>query len=187
MIKIFIPFIKLSFKEYKPYFIALICNALIVSTQTIFAAYTLSFILSCIESKDIHASFIYVTIIVGIELLLFFLVLLSKNILAKRQAIMEEKIDQMLTRKILEIPFSYLEDPKYLELKKNASFSINNMGAIYSLFTSFTTLFSNLISLIGLLVIILSFDYIIPIILFVGCYINNFSCNVINEVTNQIL
>lgn len=91
MIKIFIPFIKLSFKEYKPYFIALICNALIVSTQTIFAAYTLSFILSCIESKDIHASFIYVTIIVGIELLLFFLVLLSKNILAKRQAIMEEK------------------------------------------------------------------------------------------------
>ena len=168
MIKIFIPFIKLSFKEYKPYFIALICNALIVSTQTIFAAYTLSFILSCIESKDIHASFIYVTIIVGIELLLFFLVLLSKNILAKRQAIMEEKIDQMLTRKILEIPFSYLEDPKYLELKKNASFSINNMGAIYSLFTSFTTLFSNLISLIGLLVIILSFDYIIPIILFVG-------------------
>ena len=168
MIKIFIPFIKLSFKEYKPYFIALICNALIVSAQTIFAAYTLSFILSCIESKDIHASFIYVTIIVGIELLLFFLVLLSKNILAKRQAIMEEKIDQMLTRKILEIPFSYLEDPKYLELKKNASFSINNMGAIYSLFTSFTTLFSNLISLIGLLVIILSFDYIIPIILFVG-------------------
>ena len=162
MIKIFIPFIKLSFKEYKPYFIALICNALIVSAQTIFAAYTLSFILSCIESKDIHASFIYVTIIVGIELLLFFLVLLSKNILAKRQAIMEE------TRKILEIPFSYLEDPKYLELKKNASFSINNMGAIYSLFTSFTTLFSNLISLIGLLVIILSFDYIIPIILFVG-------------------
>ena len=88
-----------------------------MSAQTIFAAYTLSFILSCIESKDIHASFIYVTIIVGIELLLFFLVLLSKNILAKRQAIMEEKIDQMLTRKILEIPFSYLEDPKYLELR----------------------------------------------------------------------
>ena len=66
------------------------------------------------------------------------------------------------------IPFNYLEDPKYLELKKNASFSINNMGAIYSLFTSFATLFSNIISLIGLLVIILSFDYIIPIILFVG-------------------
>ena len=46
------------------------------------------------------------------------------------------------------------------------------MGAIYSLFTSFTTLFSNLISLIGLLVIILSFDYIIPIILFVGAILS---------------
>lgn len=168
MIKILIPFIKLSFKEYKPYFIALIFNALILSAQTIFAAYTLSLILSLIESKNINSSLIYVVIIVGIEMLLFFLVLLSKNILAKHQAIMEEKIDQMLTRKILEIPFNYLEDPKYLELKKNASFSINNMGAIYSLFTSFATLFSNIISLIGLLVIILSFDYIIPIILFVG-------------------
>lgn len=157
MIKILIPFIKLSFKEYKPYFIALIFNALILSAQTIFAAYTLSLILSLIESKNINSSLIYVVIIVGIEMLLFFLVLLSKNILAKHQAIMEEKIDQMLTRKILEIPFNYLEDPKYLELKKNASFSINNMGAIYSLFTSFATLFSNIISLIGLLVIILSF------------------------------
>ena len=168
IIKMLLSFIKLSFKEYHTYFVVLIFNTLVLSAQTIFAAYTLSLIISLIETNNFSSSLNYAILIVFVEVLLLFLKLLCQKLLSKHQAIMEVKIDQLLARKIMELPFSYLEDPKYLELEKSASFSINNMGAIIGIFNSISTLFSNIITLFGLLIIILSFDYLIPLILFGG-------------------
>ena len=166
--KVLFPFLKLCYKEYKPYFFALIFNALIISLQTIFTTWTLSIIMQLIEKGDIKFS-IYVTILLIItEVLLFVLVKNCKRDLSIKQGIMQEKVDHMLTRKILSMPFCYLEDPNYLELKKNASFSINNMGAIYSLFDSISKIIANIISLIGLSLIIVTFDYVLIIVLFVG-------------------
>ena len=157
IIKMLLSFIKLSFKEYHTYFVVLIFNTLVLSAQTIFAAYTLSLIISLIETNNFSSSLNYAILIVFVEVLLLFLKLLCQKLLSKHQAIMEVKIDQLLARKIMELPFSYLEDPKYLELEKSASFSINNMGAIIGIFNSISTLFSNIITLFGLLIIILSF------------------------------
>ena len=94
IIKMLLSFIKLSFKEYHTYFVVLIFNTLVLSAQTIFAAYTLSLIISLIETNNFSSSLNYAILIVFVEVLLLFLKLLCQKLLSKHQAIMEVKIDQ---------------------------------------------------------------------------------------------
>ena len=148
--KILFPFLKLCYKEYKPYFFTLIFNSLIIAIQTIFTSWTLSIIMQLIEKGDVKFSIIVTVLLIITEVLLFILTKNCKRDLSIKQGMMQEKVDHLLTRKILSMPFCYLEDPKYLELKKNASFSINNMGAIYSLFDSISKIIANIIILLDL-------------------------------------
>lgn len=85
---------------------------------------------------------------------------------------MEQKINQALAEKIMSLPFSYLEDPYYIELKKNVQMGINNMGAVYDFLNSSVTIVSSFISIIGLSTIILSFDPILIVVLIVAIALN---------------
>lgn len=165
-------FMKIAFKAYKPYFFVLLFNTLVSSATTIFSAYTLSLLIRILENGDFKRAVWMGAILVGIEVVLAFLGHYTQKLLAVHQGKMKEAIDHTISAKILSLPFQYLEDPYYMELKKNAQMGVNNMGAIYSLMWSITRILSSVISIIGLAAVIVSFDPILIIILVVGIALN---------------
>lgn len=169
---ILIKFLSLSFKAYKLYYFVLVFKTLMTTATTLISAYTISLIIGFLERGLYDQAVIASLILVGVEVILALLMNFSTRLFEIHKSRMEEKINQILAKKIMSLPFSYLENPEYLELKKNAQMGINNMGAIYSLLGLFSVLISSSLSLIGLASIIISFDPILISILGVGIIIN---------------
>lgn len=165
-------FIFYSFKWRPQYYLTLIYNSIITAATTIFGAYTLSLLINALENKTYKTALIIGGILVAVEVVLAFLGKIGERHLEVEQSRMQESVDHTICNKILSLEFKYLEDPYYLELKKNASMGVNNMGAVYTLMNCFSKLVSSIISIIGLASIIFSFDYIIVIILLVGSILN---------------
>ncbi len=169
---VLLKFLKISFKAYKPYFFVLFFQILINSLMTLFGAYTLSLLISQME-KGVYRNAIFTGLfLVGVEVILSLLNHLSIRLVVVHQIKMSEAIDQVLSKKIMELPFQYLEDPYYLELKKNAEMGVNNMGALYSLMASGAKILSSIVSIIGLVSIIITFDWMLVIVLGVGILLN---------------
>lgn len=142
--------------------------------MTLFGAYTLSLLIGQLE-KGIYINAIYMGLaLVGVEVILGLLNQFAQRLLDVHQSKMSEAIDLVVSKKIMELPFQYLEDPYYLELKKNAEMGVNNMGALYSLMSCGTRILSSIISIIGLISIIITFDWMLVIILVVGILFNVF-------------
>lgn len=169
---ILLKFLKYSFKAHKLYFLVLFFQILVQSSMTLFGAYTLSILVSFLEKgifqEAVLAGIILVLVEVGLSLL---------NVYVKRLVVIHNQkmilaIEQMLSKKIMSIPFQYLEDPYYLELKKNAEMGINNMGALQTLMTNIASILSSLISIVGLVSIIASFDVFLVLILVGGILLN---------------
>lgn len=165
-------FLKMSFKAYKPYFFSLLFSCLVASATTIFSAYTFSIIIGKIEKGNYKEAIITSIILVVIEIVLALASKFAQKLTDVHREHMAEIIDQLITEKVLSLPFSYLENPYYMELKKNASMGVNNMGAVYTLLNSFVDILSSLISVIGLSAVIMSFDVNLVYILIAGIVIN---------------
>ena len=78
-----------------------------------------------------------VALIAVVEIILLLLNKLMKRLLEIHRVAMQEIINQKTSEKIMSLPFAYLEDPYYMELKKNVQMGINNMGAVYLLCDGF--------------------------------------------------
>ncbi|MDE6407251.1 MAG: ABC transporter ATP-binding protein/permease [Anaeroplasmataceae bacterium] len=171
---ILLKFLRISFKAHKAYFFVLLFQIIITSLMTLFGAYTLSLLIGQLE-KGIYINAIYMGLaLVGVEVILGLLNQFAQRLLDVHQSKMSEAIDLVVSKKIMELPFQYLEDPYYLELKKNAEMGVNNMGALYSLMSCGTRILSSIISIIGLISIIITFDWMLVIILVVGILFNVF-------------
>lgn len=161
-------FIRLAYKAYKPYFYILLLSSVFSAAQAIFSAYTLSLLIRFLESGNYNNAIIAAIVLVGVVLLLQLVNYYMNKELTVHKTRMYEAIDNMVANKILTLPFEYLEDPHYMQLKKDAEQGINNMGAIHMLFGSFSSILSSIITLVGLGVIIASFDWILVVVLLVG-------------------
>ncbi|MDE7384211.1 MAG: ABC transporter ATP-binding protein/permease, partial [Anaeroplasmataceae bacterium] len=169
---ILLKFLKISFKAHKSYFFVLLFQILITSLMTLFGAYTLSLLIGQME-KGIYIYAIYMGIaLVGVEVILSLLNQFAIRLIDVHQVKMSEAIEQALSKKIMDLPFQYLEDPHYLELKKNAEMGVNNMGALYSLMNSGAKILSSIVSIIGLISIIITFDWMLVIVLVIGIILN---------------
>jgi len=72
----------------------------------------------------------------------------------------------------MRLPYAYLEDPHYLELKERAKFAIDNQNTIYNFLNSISQLLQYFFTLSGLITILLIFDYLLVVILAVAVIIN---------------
>jgi ATP-binding cassette subfamily B protein/ATP-binding cassette subfamily C protein len=168
---VFWKFLSFCFSCSKPYFFFLILSILISSALTIFNAYSLSLLLTSLQEKSYTQSLIVAGIIVGANLLFYFLNKLFKKLTVNSFTVLSEAIDNKITKKLMNLPFEYLEDPYYLDLKERAKFAIENQGSIQQLFTSIQKVLESLITLAGLISIIVLFDAWLVLILAAGIVI----------------
>ncbi len=161
-------FLWFAFKTYKTYFVLLLITSLVTAGASIFGAYTISLLISFIEKGNYQDAISCGIFVTAVEGLLFLLKLFLDKKTQTANEYMQEKINHRLALKITSLPFQNLEDPYYIELKKNAQMGINNMGAIQMFLHGILTIFSNVITMISLGVIIASFNWVLLIALALG-------------------
>lgn len=170
--KVLFKFIGITFKAYKPYYFSLIFLSVITALINIFGAYSVSYIIKYLENGVYKDAIICGVVVTLIEVLLGFIRKYLQKVNYIHQQKMSETVNHIISNKIMSLPFEYLENPYYLELKKNSKMGINNIGAIYSLMNSFSTIFSSVLSLIGLGTIIFTFDPWLILVMFAWIILN---------------
>ncbi|NLG81381.1 MAG: ABC transporter ATP-binding protein [Bacilli bacterium] len=170
--RVFWKFIKFAYKAHKSYFYIILFQALVLSGLNIFNAYSLSIIISYLENGDYRLALIVGGIIVLINLFFNFLNKLFKRLIEVEENALKEAIHLTVTSKLMRLPYAYLEDPHYLELKERAKFAIDNQNTIYNFLNSISQLLQYFFTLSGLITILLIFDYLLVVILVVAVIIN---------------
>lgn len=79
-----------------------------------------------------------------------------------------EGMMKLMSEKIMNLEYSYLEDPKYLDLKERAIFAIHNQNAIANLIRTIFSTVSQGATMIGMLAILATLGPVLIIVLVVG-------------------
>ncbi len=97
---------------------------------------------------------------------------LLDNILKRFCSVLEVKSSnemlKLMSEKVMNLEYSYLENPKYLDLKERAIFAINNQGAISQMTTMIFQTLSQAITMTGLIAILATLGPILIVALIVG-------------------
>lgn len=106
---------------------------------------------------------VFIALIVFSNALFYFLNRLLDRSYQIRQQNVSDKMWQALSAKIMRLPYPYLEDPEYLDLKERAVFVLTNQDALGQLIYYTGEILKNLVTLLGLLILMftLSFSYVL--------------------------
>ena len=72
----------------------------------------------------------------------------------------------------MNLEYSYLENPTYLDLKEQAVFAINNQNAIVSMFSTLSEVLCGIFTLLGLFSVLVTLGPVLIIVLAVGIVLN---------------
>ena len=97
---------------------------------------------------------------------------LLDNILNRFCSVLQTKSSnemlKLMSEKVMNLEYSYLENPKYLDLKERAIFSINNQGAISQMTTMIFQTLSQALTMTGLIAILATLGPVLIVALIVG-------------------
>ncbi|MGN1295867.1 MAG: ABC transporter ATP-binding protein, partial [Bacilli bacterium] len=161
-------FIKFSFKADKKYYFLVLLNCIINALLTVFNSYSLSLIIASFERGDYTSSLYIGGAIVLINVMFYFLCKLLSSRIEIETKVMNARVNEELCSILTRVEFQAIEDPYYLELKERAKQAIENQGCVFGFIASLASLLQGIITLFGLMAVILTFDYIILIIIFVS-------------------
>lgn len=77
-----------------------------------------------------------------------------------------DKMSEAMAEKIMEVDFSYLENPYYLDLKERAVFAIRNQSVLFKVVQQMTEILKSIFTIIALVVLLISLSPVILCILF---------------------
>ncbi|HEY8395838.1 MAG TPA: ABC transporter ATP-binding protein [Bacilli bacterium] len=169
---VFPKFLRFAFSCYKPYFFAVLLHAVTNSGLTVYNAYVLSILIRYLEKGIYREALLAGLFIVAANLIFSFLNKLNLRIMETTKLKMQESINRKVTTKLMQLPYQYLEDPYYLDLKERAKFAIENQDTINRFLTGVADGLQIIMTLIGLLTIILLFDWLLLGILIVAVILN---------------
>lgn len=161
-------FARLAYKIYPRMFYLLVLSTVIDLSAVTFSTYAISLIISQVEKGDVILAVKTGVIVTVLDGVLFLLRRWTNAFMATAREAMSEAVNQTVSKKIMSLPFGYLEDPHFLELKNNALMGINNMGAVHNFFNGLTMIITNILAIIFLGTVIMSFEWRIIIVLVIG-------------------
>lgn len=94
--------------------------------------------------------------------------LLAKSIqcyMDSKNSYVTDKMSETMAEKIMEVDFSYLENPYYLDLKERAVFAIRNQSVLFQVVQQMTEIVKAIFTIVGLVVLFMSLSPIILCIL----------------------
>ena len=97
---------------------------------------------------------------------------LIDNVFNRVTSVLREKSSngmmKLMSEKVMNLEYSYLENPTYLDLKERAVFAINNQGAISQMVTVVFQTLSQALTMAGLITILATLGPVLILVLIVG-------------------
>ena len=162
-------FIKLAWSVSPANILLLLLQSLANSAKTLFNIILPMFLVNEltgnreVERLALFAGFIILNN-VGMTLL--------DNLITRFSTVLQEKASngmmKLMSEKIMNLEYSYLENPTYLDLKERAVFTIQNQNAIYNMLNAIFQTLSQVITMTGLITILATLGPVLIIVLIVG-------------------
>lgn len=162
-------FLKLAWSVSPSYLILLFFNAICESAKALFNIVLPMYLVNEItDQRRVEVLVFYAELIVLNNVGMTFLSNLCKRFSSVKDVLVREGMMKLMSEKIMNLEYSYLENPTYLDLKERAVFAINNQNAIANLIYFIADLFSKVLTLVGLITILITLGPVLIIALAIG-------------------
>ena len=167
--KSIVNFIKQVWKISPGYILLIFFNALLSGAKIIFnTILPMLLINELIGDRTVSRLLLYGGLIVANNVVMTFLT----DSITKYRDVKDEWVQNAMVEKmgerIMNLEYSYLEDPYYLDLKESAIFAIQNQSAIANVIRVFADTLQRFITLAGLLTILATLGPVLVIVLAIG-------------------
>lgn len=164
-----IHFIKLAWSVSPSYIILLICNAICNAAKNLLNVILPMYLVDELTgNKNMELLVLYGSLVVLNNVGMTFIANTFARILAVREEQVLNGMMKLMSEKIMNLEYSYLEDPTYLDLKERAVFSIANQNAIANLINAISELLGMSLTLVGLISILITLGPVLIVVLAIG-------------------
>lgn len=162
-------FLKLAWSVSPSYLTLLVLNALTNAAKTVLNVVLPMYLIDELTTgRDIKQLVIYGGLVVFNNVGMTFLTNTFARFIKVKEKQTRIGMMKLMSDKIMNLEYSYLENPTYLDLKERAVFIINNQDAIANLIIALADLLSKGATLIGLIVILITLGPVLIVVLFIG-------------------
>ena len=165
-------FLKLAWSVSPAYLLLLTGQSVCNAAKTIFNTILPMFLVNeLIGARDVKQLALYSGLIILNNVGMTFL----SNTFIRFTSVGEEKTGhgmlKLMSEKIMNLEYSYLENPTYLDLKERAVFALQNQSAITGMIRMITDVFSQGLTLLGLLAILVTLGPVLIVVLVIGIFL----------------
>lgn len=162
-------FMKLVWKVDALYVVLLIINSMLTSAKLFLNIILPKFLIEELMGvKNPEMLLLWGALIVGSNVLLKLAENTLNRFLNVHQSVIYHKMNQVMAEKIMNLEYSYLENPYYLDLKERATFAITNQGATVNLIKGISEVLTGIITLSGLIAIMATLGPVLIVALVVA-------------------
>ena len=166
-------FLSLAWKSSPGYIILLFINAILESAKILVNIILPKYLVDeLLGSKNPQFLLIIGASIVVSNIIFKFIENLMKKQLTMGRMKLEEQMSQIMANKIMNVEFSYLENPYYLDLKERAVFAINNQNALENIILGITNALRDAITILSLIAILFSLSWVLVVFLLLTIGLN---------------
>lgn len=162
-------FLYLAWKACPSYIVLLVLQAVTQAVRLWLNVILPKFLVDeLLGGADVRRLIIYGGLIVLNNVGMTLLEKLYRRMLEPRENYMRNAMNKKMAEKIMNLEYSYLEEPYYLDLKERAVFALTNQGAITNLVIMISDTISKGVTLAGLLVIMATLGPFMILVLAAG-------------------
>ena len=162
-------FMKMAWKTAPLYLIVMILNSLFSSAKLLLNIILPKLLIDeLVGDKNIEMLFLFGALIVLNNVLMQLVTNTFKRYIDTKSTWLSDTMVKQMGEKIMNLEYSYLEDPYYLDLKERAVFGIENQNTIESLINIFTSGLTHFITVVGLVSIMATLGPVLIIALAIG-------------------
>lgn len=168
-------FFSLALQIAPSYFVLLVLSSFLSAAQLLANIMLPKYLIDeLVGGKDQKVLLLYVSFIVLANLLFGLTNSILKRFLDVKNIYVTEKMNERMAQKIMEVSYSYLENPYYLDLKERAVFAIQNQSIIKNIITIIATVLKGTLTLLSLIALMLTLSPILLVLLFFSLLLSLF-------------
>lgn len=162
-------FMKLVWKADAAYVILLVLSSMLTGSQLFLNIILPKFLIEeLMGGKNLEMLILWGGLIVANNVLSKLAERTLNKYLAVKQTVVFHKMNQIMATKIMNLEYSYLENPYYLDLKERATFAVTNQGATINLIHGIFDVLTGIFTLGGLIAIMATLGPVLIIALIVA-------------------
>lgn len=162
-------FLKLAWQVSPDYIVILVLQSVTTAAKLWLNIILPKFLIDeLLGAKEMQMILLFGALIIANNVGMTWLEKLYKRLTEVKKEAMRRRMTERMAEKIMNLEYSYLEDPYYLDLKERAVFAVDTQNAIANIVTCVSKVFSGAVTLIGLLAIIVTLGPVMILVLVAG-------------------